>query len=120
MSATDPALESVLGRLQQATQDISKLPSICGCAGIAIGVMHHGSVVYTHAFGYRDVEQQLSPNVDTIFMIGSVSKTFLSAAIGVAVQDGKMDMDKSLSLYLPDLNPTDNHWSTKLCFTEGT
>ncbi|KAH7390436.1 beta-lactamase/transpeptidase-like protein [Cadophora sp. MPI-SDFR-AT-0126] len=45
------------------------------------------------------------PNSETKFLIGSISKTFLSTAISLAVHDGRIDLNNPLSLYLPAFSP---------------
>ncbi|KAK0124142.1 hypothetical protein ONS95_009125 [Cadophora gregata] len=92
-------------RLTEAHTQITQLLSICGAPGIAYGIIHHGVLLSTDACGYRDVESRLSPNKDTKFLIGSISKTFLSAAVGLAVRDGRINLDAPLSKYLPTFNP---------------
>lgn len=55
--------------------------------------------------GYRDIEKKLCPDGDTRFPIGSVSKSFLTAAVSMAEHEGKMDLDAPLARYLPGFAP---------------
>lgn len=57
--------------------------------GVAIGLASHGQVFYEKGFGYRDVEQQLQVTSDTVFAIGSITKTFTCTAILQLQERGK-------------------------------
>jgi CubicO group peptidase (beta-lactamase class C family) len=58
-------------------------------------------VVYAKGFGYRDVEKKLPVTTDTIFAIGSVSKSFTSLIFGTLNDEGKVEWDKPVRTYLP-------------------
>lgn len=80
-------------------QRICKVPSIC------FGVLHKGEVIFARGLGERRPGSNLSPDEDTLYHLGSVSKMFLSSAIGIAVDDGKLGWDTAVSTYIPDFNP---------------
>ena len=42
-------------------------------------------------------------NVNAYFRIGSITKTFTSEAVLILADEGRIDLDKSISSYLPDL-----------------
>jgi CubicO group peptidase (beta-lactamase class C family) len=69
--------------------------------GMAIAVVLDDKIVLEHSFGVSDMEKELAVNDDTLFAIGSVSKSFTSAAIGVLVDEGKMDFNAPITRYLP-------------------
>jgi CubicO group peptidase (beta-lactamase class C family) len=50
----------------------------------------------------------LPVDADSKFILESVSKTFLSAAIAVAVEDGKIQFDDPVAKLLPDFDPAGN------------
>jgi CubicO group peptidase (beta-lactamase class C family) len=58
-------------------------------------------VVYAKGFGYRDIERKLPVTTDTLFAIGSVSKSFTSLVFGILNDEGKVDWDKPVRTYLP-------------------
>ncbi|KAG4433662.1 hypothetical protein IFR05_010850 [Cadophora sp. M221] len=92
-------------RLAQAHSQVTQLLSICGTPGIAYSIIHHGQLLFTNACGYGDVEKQLPPNSDTKFLIRSISTTFLSAAVGLAVREDRVNLHAPLSQYLPTFSP---------------
>jgi hypothetical protein len=77
LAATFPALDAALAR-EVAAQ---KLP------GLAFGIVIDGELAYAKGLGVRDLETKQPVDADTIFRIGSITKTFTGMAIlrGVAV-----------------------------------
>src|ERR1700751_1919533 len=63
--------------------------------GISVAIVRDGKVVYAKGFGYRDVERKLPVTTDTIFAIGSISKSFTSLIFGILNDQGKVDWDKA-------------------------
>jgi CubicO group peptidase (beta-lactamase class C family) len=72
-------------------------------AGFAVAVIEKNKVVYANGFGYRDLNGKLPVTPNTLFAIGSCSKAFTATLIGKLQQDGKLDIDKPASNYLPEL-----------------
>ncbi len=87
--------EALAGAIEQARQS-RKVP------GAAFGVLY-GDEVYTAGFGVTSVENPLLVNADTLFQIGSVSKTFTGTVAMMLVEQGKLDLDTPIVTYLPDL-----------------
>ena len=80
-----------------------------GVPGMAVGVVKDGQVVYMQGFGYRDVEKQLPVTPKTLFAICSSTKAFTAMAIGMLVDDGKLDLDTPLIDYMPDFRLYDDY-----------
>jgi len=73
----------------------SKIP------GLSVAIVRDGKVIYAKGYGYRDVEKKLPVTTDTLFAIGSVSKSFTSLVFGTLNDDGTVDWDKPIRTYLP-------------------
>src|SRR5246127_699659 len=69
--------------------------------GMSVAIVRDGKVIYAKGFGYRDVERKLPVTTDTIFAIGSISKSFTSLIFGTLNDEGKVDWDKPVRAYLP-------------------
>ena len=82
--------------------------------GLALAVVKDGQIVYAKGYGYRDVKNGLKVTPDTLFAIGSCSKAFTAAAIGILVDDGKLEWDKPVRTYLPDFALWDEYASAHL------
>jgi len=72
-------------------------------AGFAVAVVEKNKVVWSKGYGYRDVENKLPVTPNTQFAIGSCTKAFTSTVIGMLNKDGKVEYDKPVRTYLPDL-----------------
>jgi CubicO group peptidase (beta-lactamase class C family) len=72
-------------------------------AGFAVAIIEKNKVVYAKGFGYRDIAGKLPVTANTLFAIGSCSKAFTAALIGKLQQEGKLDIDKPVTNYLPSL-----------------
>ena len=74
-----------------------------GAAGIAVAVIDdEGNTAYENFFGYRDVEQQIPIDADTIFGMASVTKSFVALSVMQLCEQGLMDLDDPVSKYIPE------------------
>jgi len=71
--------------------------------GVTIAVVEKNKVVYTGGFGYRDYEKKLPVTENTLFAIGSCTKAFTTTMLGMLAKEGKLDLDKPVRDYLPEL-----------------
>jgi CubicO group peptidase (beta-lactamase class C family) len=72
-------------------------------AGVTIAVVEKNKVVYTGGFGFRDLDKKLPVTENTQFAIGSCTKAFTASIIGMLQSEGKVDIDKPVRNYLPEL-----------------
>lgn len=71
--------------------------------GAVATMVADGEKVLSKGYGYADVERGLESNgKDVGFRIGSISKTFVAVAALIAVEEGYIDMDQDISLYLEE------------------
>jgi CubicO group peptidase (beta-lactamase class C family) len=77
-----------------------------GVPGVAAGVWADGREVYA-CHGVTSVENPLPVDADTVFVIGSVTKTFTATAMMRLVTDGKVDLDTPVRRYVPEFTLTD-------------
>jgi len=98
-NAQTPAADSkVLGNLDDV---VAKVLAEWKVPGLSVAVVKNGQVIYAKGFGYRDVEKKLPVTTDTLFAIGSVSKSFTSLMFAVLNDEGKVDWDQPVRTYLP-------------------
>lgn len=72
-----------------------------------VAVMDDGKIVYSETFGMRNREKSLPVDTHTQFNIGSLSKIFTTSAILLLVEEGKIDLDKPVTDYLPEFTMLD-------------
>jgi len=87
---------------------------------VSIGVVKSGQV-YTKHFGELTPNMDNTPNNNTFYEIGSVSKTMTGLLIAKAVKEGKLELDANIVKYLPDplsqLSPSNNPVTIKQLLT---
>ncbi|MGB7295584.1 MAG: serine hydrolase [Candidatus Aminicenantales bacterium] len=69
--------------------------------GIALVIVVEDEVVLAKGYGFKDLENKVPMNPDTLLAIGSASKAFTVFALGTLVDEGKLDWDKPLRDYIP-------------------
>jgi CubicO group peptidase (beta-lactamase class C family) len=83
-------------------QEIPQLMQQENIPGLAIAVVDDQNILWAEGFGFTDTDRQTPVTPDTIFSIQSTSKTFTAAGVLMAVQDGVLDLDAPITIYLPD------------------
>jgi CubicO group peptidase (beta-lactamase class C family) len=69
--------------------------------GSAVVVVRGDEVVYLKGFGVKDVNTKQPVTPDTIFAIGSTTKAFVTAAMAILADEGKMNWDDAVRKHLP-------------------
>lgn len=78
-----------------------------GPPGMAIALIEDGQVVYQKGFGWADKETGVKVTPETVFNIGSISKTLTAWGVMQLVEEGKIDLDAPIEAYLPGLLESD-------------
>ena len=73
-----------------------------GIPGMAVAVVRGGQI-YLRSYGVASRDTGVPVTEDTLFEIGSVTKTFTAALAAYAQEEGKLSLDAPVSRYLPDL-----------------
>lgn len=74
-----------------------------GAAGIAVAIVDEdGNTAYENFFGYRDVENRIPIDADTIFGMASVTKSFVALSVMQLCEKGMLDLDEPVSRYIPE------------------
>ena len=68
--------------------------------GMAVGIIKDGEIIYSSGLGLRDVNKSLEATENTLFGIGSASHFFTALAIGILVDEGKLDLDTPIKKYM--------------------
>ena len=74
--------------------------------GLAVGIYSRGRILLAKGYGEANVELGVPVKAETIFQSGSVGKQFVSAAIMMLVEEGKLALDDSIRKYFPDAPAT--------------
>jgi CubicO group peptidase (beta-lactamase class C family) len=93
------ALAPLVGIVLQAMSEL-------GVPGVAVGLLLDGHEL-TQGFGATNVNHPLPVDDNTLFQIGSISKTFVGTAAMRLVDRGDLDLDAPVQSYLPDFKLSD-------------
>lgn len=95
-------MNDILSNNSQDLNDfLSKYMNKWKIPGIAVGIIKDDEIIYCNELGLRDVNKNLNVTKDTLFAIGSASKSFTSLSIGILVDEGKLDLDTPIKKYMP-------------------
>ena len=67
--------------------------------GLSVAVSIEGQVVWSEGFGYANIETGTPVTPATKFRIGSVSKPLTSVAMGILIDEGRLDLDVPVQRY---------------------
>jgi CubicO group peptidase (beta-lactamase class C family) len=69
--------------------------------GLALAAVQNGEIVYARGLGVASVETGLPVTPDTLFRIGSITKSLTATAVMRLVDAGKLDLDRPVREYVP-------------------
>jgi CubicO group peptidase (beta-lactamase class C family) len=92
-TAADPRFDRVADAVQSQMKEL-------GVPGVALGILADGQM-RTRAFGVTNVDHPLPVTDETLFQIGSISKTFTGTAIMRLVEQGKLRLDDPIRKHVP-------------------
>jgi CubicO group peptidase (beta-lactamase class C family) len=98
---TDAVREQQLGEQVAAAMEKYAVP------GVALGIVQ-GDDERMAGFGVTNIEQPLPVDADTLFQIGSTTKTVTGTLALRLVDEGTLDLDAPIRTYLPDLRLQDD------------
>ena len=76
--------------------------------GVAIALIHRDGPIWSGGIGVRDRDTRAPMESNTVFRVGSLSKSIIALAVMRLVDQGKLDVDRPLRELLP--GAFDNPW----------
>lgn len=73
--------------------------------GAGVAIIKDNQVVFSKGFGTANIETGAAITDDTLFQIGSVTKTLTATMILSLVEDGKLKLDEPIGSYAKNLSP---------------
>ena len=89
-AAVDTRISSLIAR--------DRLPGVSVCA---IGPE---GVCFARGYGFRDAVHAITPDVDTVVGVASMSKSSTALALAILETEGKVSYDDPVYCYFPDFN----------------
>ena len=81
--------------------------------GVSVGVWVNGHAMYA-CHGVTSVDNPLPVDRDTIFVLGSVTKTFTATLLMRLVAQGRVDLDAPVRRYVPELKLADEQTAASI------
>lgn len=94
----------------KAKEMVEALMTNYGVTGAQYTIRDGGKVVLSGGTTLDDSGNKQNIEASSMFGIGSVSKMYVTAATMMLVDDGKVDMDKPLTTYIPDFKMADERY----------
>ena len=69
--------------------------------GLSIAIVKDDRIIYSRGFGVREEGKPGKVDADTVFAIGSATKAFTAAALGMLVDETKIAWDGAVHDYMP-------------------
>jgi CubicO group peptidase (beta-lactamase class C family) len=82
--------------------------------GLGLAIVKDGRVVVAKGFGTRKLGEPAAVDAKTLFGIASNTKVFTAAALGLLVEEGKIDWDRPVIDYLPWFRMSDAYVTREL------
>jgi len=110
-SAEGLSEEKVIGLSRQELQDvlrgyIEKRRNDAGIAGVTVSVVAE-DVILSDGLGVLDRGKKIPADSHSLFPVGSISKIFTALGIARLAEQGLVDLDDPVSVYLPELSLED-------------
>ena len=71
--------------------------------GCALGVLQNGRFIYERGYGMANLDYDIPNSPKLVYYVGSDSKQFTAASIGLLVLDGKIRLDDDIRKYIPEM-----------------
>lgn len=90
-------------RLKGIEKELNDILEVTNTAGFAVAVVEGDKIIYAQGFGYRDFENKIPVDANTLFAIGSCTKSFTSAVLGNLRNEDELSFDDNPRTYIPEL-----------------
>jgi CubicO group peptidase (beta-lactamase class C family) len=72
--------------------------------GLSIALVDNDKIVWSQGFGYSNKETKTPATADTVYMIGSISKTLTTVGLLNLYDNGLVELDAPVISYLPEFD----------------
>ncbi|GII28653.1 serine hydrolase domain-containing protein [Planotetraspora mira] len=88
-----------------------------GVPGVAVGVWVGGRELYA-CHGVTSVDNPLPVDADTLFVLGSVTKSFTATALMRLVAEGRVELDAPVRRYVPEFSLPDERAAAEITVSQ--
>ena len=73
---------------------------------VSMAIVVDRDIIFSRAFGYADLEEQLPATPGTIYPMGSITKVFTATMLARLLEQGIVSLEDPVQKYLPDYRPS--------------
>lgn len=99
--------------IEEARDMIIEFMDEYGIPGLSIAIGKDNAIIWSEGFGYADIENKVPVTSLTRFRSGSIAKTKTASAMGVLIEEDRLDLDSSVYNYLPDYPEKEFDFNTR-------
>ena len=101
-------------RLKGVEKELNKILEATNAPGFAVAVVEGDKLIYAKGFGYRDYENKIPVDANTLFAIGSSTKAFTSSILGLLRAEEKLSFDDNPRKHIPELEFFNNDMNNNI------
>lgn len=91
-------METIIANVESRISEVMEQWNV---EGLSLGIVKDGQTVLAKGYGRRDKAAEKDMTEKTVLPIGSATKSFTALALGMLVDEGKLDLDKPVKDYIP-------------------
>ena len=84
----------------QARCRIEQLMEEKNIASFQVAVAKNGEIIFEEAFGYANLEKRIPATTETMYLVGSIEKPFVTTALMMLAEQGRLDLHGPVNDYL--------------------
>jgi len=104
--------DALMKRLDGFKEEVEQLRTKWNIPGLAVGIVTDSLVVWSKGFGVRNIKTEEPVTKETLFGIGSITKSFTAAGLGILNDQDKIEWDTPIREYISSFKMYD-HFSTE-------
>lgn len=86
--------------------------------GLAVGIVQNGQLIWSKGYGKLDLDKADPVTPNSVFYCASLSKAFTACAIGLLVDEGKLNFEDPVRKYLPEFKTPDAYVTEHFTVTD--
>ncbi len=90
--------------IQDTSDFISQEMKKADAVGLSIALVSDNEIIWAEGFGWADKENEIPATADSVFMLGSGTKTLTTVALLKLYEQGLIGLDNPAADYLPEFN----------------
>ena len=94
-SFSQPVIQEIEKYIEQARVDWN-------VPGMSVAIVKDGEIISNRGYGYLKEGEQKKVDENSLFAIASNTKAFVATSLGVLHQEGKLNLNDEVQLYLPE------------------